>query len=62
MRDRYEKVVEWSKKVAAAVWRHRVSYAGLALAYGAGCFGVVEKDAVAQIVTVTYAMMSLQRH
>jgi hypothetical protein len=33
------------------IWCHRVTYAGLALAYGAGCLGVIEKETVAQIAT-----------
>ncbi|MEO0936546.1 MAG: hypothetical protein AAFY38_00155 [Pseudomonadota bacterium] len=49
-------------KVAAAIWCHRVSYASLAAIYGAGCFGLVDKETVAQVATALYVAISAQRH
>ena len=45
-----------------AVWCHRAAYAGLALAYGAKCLGVIDADMLAQIVTALYCAMVGQRH
>jgi hypothetical protein len=39
----------------------KVIYAGLALAYGAGCFGV-DKEAVNLAVTGLYAALAAARH
>ncbi len=50
------------EKLCEAVWCHRVTYAGLALASGAGCLGVIEKETVAQIATALYCTMVAQRH
>ena len=58
----FEQLKEKMKSIGAAVWSHRASYAGLALAYGAGCLGVIDKDAVAQIATAIYLAMVAQRH
>ena len=59
-------MIEWmktkTKTVCKAVWCHRVAYGGLAAAYGAGCFGVIDKDTVAQIVTGLYVAMVAQGH
>lgn len=52
----------WFVKLCKGVWRHRVTYAGLTLAYGCGCAGLLDKDTVAQIVTALYAVMVTQRH
>ncbi|MEM1429612.1 MAG: hypothetical protein AAGG09_09155 [Pseudomonadota bacterium] len=49
-------------KLAKAIWSHRAAYAGLALAYGCGCAGLIDKEVVAQIVTALYAAMFTQRH
>ncbi|MEL7117402.1 MAG: hypothetical protein AAGP08_17765, partial [Pseudomonadota bacterium] len=62
MRDRIGKIAKAMKTMAAQVWRHRVSYAGLALAYGAGCVGVIDKEVVAQIAAAIYAAMVAQKH
>ena len=48
--------------VAKAVWCHRAAYAGLALAYGAGCAGWIDKDTVSQIATAMYVAITIQRH
>ena len=53
---------EWMKKVATAIWSHRACYAGLALAYGAGCAGWLDKDTVNQITTALYVAIASQRH
>lgn len=58
MRRVWENVRDWG----AALWCHRVAYAGLACVYGAGCAGWVDKDTVAQIATGMYLVMSAQRH
>jgi len=50
------------KVIGAVVWSHRASYAGLALAYGAGCVGVIDKGVVAQIATAIYVAMVVQTH
>ena len=39
----------------------KVIYAGLALAYGAGCFGV-DKEAVHVAATVLYTALVMARH
>ena len=52
----------WIVNLCKAVWRHRVTYAGLAIAYGCGCTGWLDKDTVAQIVTALYALMVTQKH
>ncbi|MDF1729683.1 MAG: hypothetical protein P1U53_18245 [Sulfitobacter sp.] len=49
-----------SKRVACAVWCHRVVYAGLAAAYGAGCAGWLEKEMVQQIATGCYLVLVAQ--
>ncbi len=48
------------KSVACAVWSHRAVYAGLAAAYGAGCFGWIDKDAVQQVVCALYVLLVAQ--
>ena len=50
------------KRVCRAVWCHRIAYAGLAAAYGAGCFGWIDKETVAQVVTGFYVAMVAQGH
>ena len=55
MRERFE-------RLGKAVWCHRAAYAGLALAYGAKCLGVIDADMLAQIVTALYCAMVGQRH
>ncbi|MDD9921750.1 MAG: hypothetical protein OXQ92_05650 [Boseongicola sp.] len=50
------------KTIAKTIWCHRVAYAGLALAYGAGCMGWIDKETVAQIVTALYVALTTQRH
>jgi hypothetical protein len=50
------------RSLLCTIWCHRVTYAGLALAYGAGCLGVIEKETVAQIATALYCTMVAQRH
>ena len=57
-----EQLKEKMKVVASAAWSHRASYAGLALAYGAGCIGVIDKGVVAQIATAIYVAMVVQSH
>ncbi|MEO1778227.1 MAG: hypothetical protein AAFU63_05495 [Pseudomonadota bacterium] len=49
-------------KIAAAIWCHRAAYAGLAVIYGAGCLGLVDKDVVAQVTTALYVALTAQRH
>lgn len=49
------------KKMWAVIWCHRMVYAGLAGAYGAGCFGLIDKDMVAQVVTALYVALVAQR-
>ena len=59
-------MIEWMKtkmkRFCRAVWCHQAGYAGLALAYGAGCAGWIDKDTVAQIVTGLYVAMVAQGH
>ena len=50
------------EKFGKAVWCHRAAYAGLALAYGAKCVGVIDGDTLAQIVTALYCALCSQRH
>ncbi len=49
-------------KLAKAIWCHRMAYAGLAVAYGAGCAGLIDKDMVAQIATALYIALTAQSH
>ena len=49
-------------RVSKAVWCHRAAYAGLALAYGAGCLGVLDGETVKQVATAIYVAMVVQRH
>ena len=58
----FERLKTKVKVVAKRIWTHRVSYAGLALAYGAGCAGLIDKDTVAQCVTGIYVAMVVQAH
>ena len=46
------------KSVAAAVCCHRVIYAGVALAYGAGLAGLCDKAVVEAAVVAAYAIMA----
>lgn len=62
MGKRFEKARQGAKRLAAAVWRHKVSYLGLSLVYAGGCMGYIDKDLVAQIVAAIYAAMVAQRH
>ena len=48
---------EAMKKMWAVIWCHRMVYAGLAGAYGALCFGVLDKD----VVTALYVALVVQR-
>lgn len=50
------------KKAGRAVWCHRAAYAALALAYGAGCVGILDKDTVALLATTIYCAMVTQPH
>lgn len=50
------------KTHGCTLWCHRITYAGLALAYGAGCLGLIDKETVAQIATALYCTMVAQRH
>ena len=50
------------KSALTLLWSHRAMYAALALAYGAGCAGVIEKETVSQICVGIYASMWAQRH
>ena len=54
--------MEWMKRIAKTIWSHRASYAGLALAYGAGCAGWIDKETVAQVATAIYVAMVVQAH
>jgi|GEM_PF-3318673 len=62
MRGRFKRTRERVKKKVALIWKHRAGYAGLTIAYGAGCLGIIDKENVAQIVTAIYAAMAAQRH
>ncbi len=53
---------EWIKRACKAIWCHRMAYAGLALAYGAKCVGVIDGELLAQIVTGLYVAMVAQGH
>ena len=57
----FERLMQVILKCANALWCHRVVYAGLAIAYGAGCAGVLDKDTVAQIATGCYVALVIQR-
>ena len=52
----------WISRVGKAIWCHRAAYAGLALAYGAKCMGVIDGDVLAQILTGLYVAMVAQGH
>lgn len=52
----------WIKTVGKTICTHRVSYAGLAAAYGCGCAGVIDKETVNQIATALYVAMVAQMH
>ncbi len=49
------------KATARAIRCHRMVYAGLAAAYGAGCAGMLDKAVVNQIVTGCYVALVVQR-
>ncbi len=49
------------RKMWAVTWYHRMVYAGLAGAYGALCFGLLDKDVVQQVVTALYLLLVVQR-
>ena len=53
---------KWMKTVCRAMWCHRMAHAGLAAVYGAGCFGIVDKETLALIVAGLYVAMAMQRH
>lgn len=55
-----ERLMQILKNMVAVTWCHRMAYAGLAAAYGAGCAGVLDKDLVNQIVTGLYVALVLQ--
>lgn len=59
-------MIEWIKEktefVCKAIWCHRAAYAGLALAYGAGCAGWIDKEVVSQLAAALYAAMVAQKH
>ncbi len=57
-----ERIKTSVKAVCKSIWCHRVAYAGLAVAYGAGCMGWIDKDTVAQIVTGLYIALTAQQH
>ena len=50
------------KTACESVWCHRAVYLGLALAYGAKCFGFIDAELLAQVVTALYVAMFSQRH
>ena len=58
MKERLEKFVN---KVSKTVWSHRACYAGLALAYAAGVFGIVDKESVHQCAMALYVALFAQR-
>lgn len=49
------------RKMWAVTWYHRMVYAGLAGAYGALCFGLLDKDVVQQVVTALYLLLVVHR-
>ena len=53
-------VVDGERGFGAVVLSHLASYAGLALAYGAGCVGVSDNAVVAQIAWAIYVEMVVQ--
>ncbi len=61
LKDKSATLKEMTKTCAKALWCHRVVYAGLAVAYGAGCAGWLDKEVVNQIVTGCYVALVAQR-
>lgn len=57
-----KRLKEMMKSALILLWSHRAMYAALALAYGAGCAGMIEKETVSQICVGVYASMWAQRH
>ena len=57
----WKQLKDVTTKTITAVWCHRMVYAGLAAAYGAGCAGWVDKGTVNQIVTGCYVALVVQR-
>ena len=57
----WKQLKDVTRKTITAVWCHRMVYAGLAAAYGAGCTGWVDKDTVGQIATACYIALVVQR-
>ena len=49
-------------KVWKVIWCHRAAYLALGLAYGAKCWGLIDADLLAQIVTALYCAMFSQKH
>ena len=58
----FERMKEKIKPVCLALWCHRAAYAGLALAYGAGCVGLIDKELLNQVVMGLYVAITAQRH
>lgn len=48
------------RRVVAAITCHHALYGYLAVLYGAGCAGVMDKDVVAQGAVAIYAALSLR--
>jgi len=55
-------MLEFGKKIMAAIWRHWVVYLLLALGYVLVCAGVMEKDLQAFLNAGFYAALAMQRH
>ncbi|MEP0207714.1 MAG: hypothetical protein ABJ370_05115 [Paracoccaceae bacterium] len=58
----FERFRKKLKSVVKGMWCHRIAYAGLAMAYGAACVGILDKDTLTQVVTGLYVAMTAQRH
>ena len=50
------------KKLWKVIWCHRAAYLALGMAYGAKCWGLIDADLLAQIVTALYCAMFSQKH
>ncbi len=57
----WNKIKDVSRQIVRAVWCHRMIYAGLAGAYGALCFDLLDKTVVEQLVCGLYVALVVQR-
>ncbi len=58
----FERLGKKLKSLVKGMWCHRLAYAGLAMAYGAACVGILDKETLTQVVAGLYVALTAQRH